>query len=382
LLKNRDIVCVASLAWTRHHHVSHQMMKRLANSNRVMYLDPPVSPVRIARKPSFAGALLNGHKDLEGGSLLLRQLGLVLPFGYLPRLNLVNQRLVAGRVRRELDAAGMQDVILWFYAPYYYRLVDWIRPAGSCYDCLDDLASLAPGRPALARHTADLEAELVRRMDIVFTTTSALAQDKARLCSRCHVLPPGVDVELYSRALDSSGGIPPDLQRIPYPRLGFVGVVDWRLDWRLLEQLASRRPEWSLVLVGPVEEKPQALANLGNVHFLGARSVEELPSYLRGFQVCLIPFAEGEFSRSANPTKLREYLAAGRPVVSTPLESLSGTDAVVRTARGVDDFEAAVSVALCEQSLADSRERLQWASSYSWDNRVEKAASLLGRLLG
>jgi glycosyltransferase involved in cell wall biosynthesis len=357
------------------------MMKRLAGPNRVLYLDPPVSPLRIARRPSFGSALLNGHRDLEGGRLLLRQLGLVLPFGYLPRFNLINQRLVARRVRRELDAAGMQDVILWFYAPYYYRLVDWIRPSGACYDCLDDLASLAPGRETLARHTADLEAELVKRMHVVFATTPALAQDKARLCPQCHVLPPGVDVELYSQALDSTNDIPADLGDLPEPRLGFVGVVDWRLDWNLLEQLARRRPAWSLVLVGPVEEKPPSLSSLDNVHFLGARSVKDLPSYLRGFQVCLIPFTEGEFSRSANPTKLREYLAAGRPVVSTPLESLSGTDAVVRTARGVDEFEAAVCSALGEQSQTDCRERLRWASSYSWDKRVEKALSLLDTVL-
>ncbi len=357
-------------------------MKRLAASNRVMYLDPPVSPLRIARRPSFAGALLNGHKDLEDGRLLLRQLGLVLPFGYLPRPNLFNQQLVGSRVRRELQLAGMEDVILWFYAPYYYRLADWIRPAGSCYDCLDDLASLAPGRPTLARHTADLEAELVRRMDVVFATTPALAHDKARFCPRCYVLPPGVDVELYGQALGPGSDIPPDLRDIPEPRLGFVGVVDWRLDWHLLERLARRRPAWSLVFVGPVEERPQSLSSLDNVHFLGARSVGELPLYLRGFQACLIPFTEGEFSRSANPTKLREYLAAGRPVVSTPLESLSGTDAVVRTARGVDEFEAAVSCALDEQSPAHCRERVRWASGYSWDKRVQKAASLLDTVLG
>ncbi len=356
-------------------------MKRLANTNRVMYLDPPVSPLRIARRPCFAGALLNGHKDLKGGSLLLRQLGLIAPFGYTPRLNRLNQRLVAGRVRRELEAARMTDAILWFYAPYYYRLVDWVRPAVSCYDCLDDLAALAPGRPTLARHTADLERELVKRMDVVFATTSTLAEKKGELCPHCYVLPPGVDVDLYSRALSSHCAIPADIQDIPEPRVGFVGVVDWRLDWQLLQELARRRPEWSLVLIGPVEEKPQSVAGLSNVHFLGARPVAELPSYLRGLHVCLIPFAEGAFSRSANPTKLREYLAAGRPVVTTPLDSLSGTNEVVRTARGVDEFESSVHAALGEQDPSDCRQRLRWASGYSWDNRVEKALSLLGTLL-
>ncbi len=347
----------------------------------MIYLDPPVSPLRLARRPRLMASLLKGGQDLRDGQLLVRQAGLIFPFGYLPHFNLLNQKVVGARVLRLLRDRQMDDVILWFYAPYYFRLVDWVRPAVACYDCLDDLASLAHGRPALARRTAALEEELLRRMDVVFGTTQALAHAKGRICARSYVLPPGVDVELYGSALDPSCSMAEELESIPRPRLGFVGVVDWRLDWDLLEDIARRRPEWWIVLVGPVERKPQSFASLGNVRFLGGRPVVDLPRYLRGFDVCLIPYAEGPFSNSANPTKLREYLAAGRPVVSTPLPTLGDTGGVVRTARGVEEFEVAIQRALEEDSPTLRRRRLEWARAFSWDSRVDKAASILAQLV-
>jgi glycosyltransferase involved in cell wall biosynthesis len=358
------------------------MMGRLADHNRVIYLDPPVSPLRLARRPRLMTSLLKGGQDLRDGQLLIRQAGLIFPFGYLPPFNLLNQKVVGARVMRLLRDCEIAEVILWFYAPYYFRLVDWVRPAVACYDCLDDLASLAHGRPALARRTAALEEELLRKVDVVFATTQALADAKGQVCARSYALPPGVDVKLYGSALDPSCSVPDELDPIPRPRLGFVGVVDWRLDWELLEGIARRRPDWSIVLVGPVERKPQSLACLGNVRFLGRRPVVDLPRYLRGFDVCLIPYAEGPFSESANPTKLREYLAAGRPVVSTPLPTLGDTGGVMRTARGVEEFELAVQRALEEDSPTLRRQRLEWARAFSWDSRVENAASILAQLAG
>jgi UDP-galactopyranose mutase len=260
----------------------------------------------------------------------------------------------------------IDDYVLWYYTPMAMEFTRDLTPRAVVYDCMDELSAFA-GAPAAMR---EREQELLDRADVVFTGGQTLYESKRHGHANVHAFPSSVDVDHFARGRVAQPD-PDDQAHVPHPRLGFFGVVDERMDLDLLRRVAAARPDWHLVIVGPVVKIDPALLPVApNIHYLGPKQYEELPWYLAGWDVALLPFARNDATRYISPTKTPEYLAAGKPVVSTSIRDVVRPYGVQGLARIADDpaeFVTAVEAALAE----DPAERLRHVDAFltqtSWD---------------
>jgi UDP-galactopyranose mutase len=286
----------------------------------------------------------------------------------------------ASLLRRFFREYGISDYLLWYYTPMALAFTRQLRPRAIVYDCMDELSAFA-GAPASMR---EREQELLARADVVFTGGQTLFESKRHSHPNVHAFPSSVDVAHFARARVAQPDRH-DQAHIPHPRLGFFGVVDERMDLELLEQVAAARPDWHLVIVGPVVKiDPALLPRAANIHYLGPQQYEDLPSYLAGWDVALLPFARNDATRFISPTKTPEYLAAGKPVVSTSIRDVVRPYGIAGLARIADepaDFVAAVEAALAE----DAAERLRQADAFltqtSWDGTWTRMYHLISAAL-
>jgi glycosyltransferase involved in cell wall biosynthesis len=226
---------------------------------------------------------------------------------------------------------------------------------------------------------ARMERDLVRRADLVLTSSERLCADRIELNPNTRFVSHGVDVGHFARALDPRIETPADLRALPRPVIGFFGLLaDW-VDLDLVRALALARPDWSMVLVGRHATGVGLVRGLPNVHLLGQKPYTLLPAYCRGFDVGIIPFRTNELTLRANPLKLREYLAAGLPVVSTPLPEVARYRSSVHLAEGLTGFIQAITTALGERSPALDRARASAMESESWETRVAEIEGHIAR---
>ncbi|MET0384026.1 MAG: glycosyltransferase family 1 protein [Burkholderiaceae bacterium] len=278
--------------------------------------------------------------------------------------------------------------LVWFYTPMALPLLKWVEPRGIVYDCMDDLASFRFAPPELLAR----EGQLLEVADVVLTggPSLQLARKPRRPDARC--LPSAVDVHHFDRSgLDQRSAEARQASRLhaglPAPRLGYMGVIDERIDLELLDGLAARRPDWSLVMVGPVAKiDPASLPRRSNLHWVGMASYSLLPHLLPHWDAALMPFALNEATRFISPTKTLEYLAGGLEIVSTAVpDVVSLYGHVVRIAQGVDGFETAIEEALApppagREHAGRARQALLEAST--WDALVAQVLAAIGPWLG
>lgn len=274
------------------------------------------------------------------------------------------KRLVDEFIREQLSSR----YICWYYTPMALKFTRHLSPVTVVYDCMDELSNFKGASPELAL----LEEELFRLADVVFTGGISLYEHKAEKHSNIHPFPSSVDVAHFRKARTIRTQ-PLDQVSIAGPRIGYTGVIDERFDIDLVRGVAEARPEWQLVLIGPVVKiDPASLPKLPNIHYLGSKTYDELPAYLAGWQVAILPFARNESTRFISPTKTPEYLAAGRRVVSTSIRDVVRTYGETGFATIADD--APTCVAAIERSLAEQADGAQWLarvdemlSRLSWD---------------
>ncbi|MEA3067785.1 MAG: hypothetical protein QOK41_1192 [Sphingomonadales bacterium] len=288
---------------------------------------------------------------------------------------------------RLLDAhvsAIRGPLIAWYYTPMMLPFSRHLDVDVTVYDAMDELSKFrfAPAR------LLELEQELIDKADIVFTGGSSLYEAKKDRHPNVHCFPSSVDRTHFAKA---RGGLfdPADQEDLPRPRLGFYGVIDERFDTELVARVAEMRPDWSLVVVGPVVKiSEEDLPKQPNIHYLGSKTYDQLPAYLSGWDVALMPFAMNESTQFISPTKTPEYLAGGKPVVSTPIRDVVrhyGQLEAVKIASTPEEF-----VAACEQALELSRHpESGWLaeadlllSSSSWDTMQARIAGLIADLMG
>jgi UDP-galactopyranose mutase len=290
-------------------------------------------------------------------------------------------------LKRLLDAhlASLHGpLIAWYYTPMMLPFSKHITPDVTVYDAMDELSKFkfAP------EHLLDLEQELIDRADIVFTGGSSLFEAKKDRHDNVHCFPSSVDRAHFCKARAHQFD-PADQEDLPKPRLGFYGVIDERFDTDLLAEAAEMRPDWSFVMVGPVVKiSEEDLPKRHNIHYLGGKTYDQLPAYLSGWDVALMPFAMNESTQFISPTKTPEYLAGGKPVVSTPIKDVVrhyGEIEGVKIASTPEEF-----VGACEQALELSRnpesgwlaEADLMLSASSWDTTQARMAGLIADVLG
>jgi UDP-galactopyranose mutase len=217
-----------------------------------------------------------------------------------------------------ISGRGLDPLIAWYYTPMALAFSNDLRAQIVVYDCMDELSAFKGAHPHLHKR----ERELLSRADLVFTGGFSLYHAKRSQHADVHAFPSSVDFEHFSQARESLDE-PEDQRMISGPKIGFFGVLDERLDKTLVAHIADARPDWQIVMIGPVVKiDPQELPRRANIHYLGRKSYDELPHYLGGWDVALMPFALNESTRFISPTKTPEYLAGGRPVVSTMIEDV------------------------------------------------------------
>ncbi|MBV9863599.1 MAG: UDP-galactopyranose mutase [Alphaproteobacteria bacterium] len=273
---------------------------------------------------------------------------------------------------------GIRNPLLWFYTPMALRFAGDLPGCATVYDCMDELSAFAGAPPELRA----LEAELMARADLVFTGGISLYEAKRAQHPDVHAFPSAVDAAHFAQARQPLPD-PPDQAALPHPRLGFFGVIDERLDRDLLAELARLRPDWQLVMLGPVVKiDPATLPRAGNIHYLGPKDYQELPAYVANWAAALMPFARNEATRFISPTKTPEYLAAGKPVVATPITDVIrqwGHFEAVRIAETATDFAAAAARAVAMAARGGTWRDLvdRELAVLSWDASWERMAGLI-----
>jgi glycosyltransferase involved in cell wall biosynthesis len=366
--------------WTNQHH----LMSRLAHANRVLFVEslglrrPTITGRDLRRMLRRLRRAISGARPVDGLHVLSP---LVLPFHGVAAARQVNHLVLPALVRRSMRTLALPGDLLWAYVPQAEALLETVRPRLVIYHCVDDIAAQ---RGIDAADFRAAEERFARRADLVLASAPSLVERMRNLSANVLYAPNVADHELFSRALEP-GPVDPGIAALPRPRLVFTGaVVEKKLDFGLLAELGRLRPEWSIVLIGPVGlgdplTDTGALDALPNVHLLGPRVHRQLPDVLRGADVGLIPYAVNELTRSVFPMKVYEYLAAGLPVVSTALPSLDGVEQVARAA-GATEVVERVECELAANDEEARRARSEAAASHSWDARLAEIAAAIGAL--
>jgi UDP-galactopyranose mutase len=348
-----DLVCFSHLRWDFVYQRPQHLLSRFGRLGRVFFIEEP--------RPSADGRpRLELSKRGDGLTVCVP----CLPEGITPAESDALQAVLLDDL---LQRSAIRDYVLWYYTPLALAFSEHLSPLATIYDCMDELAAFLGAPPALLRW----EAKLFKRADLVFTGGQSLYEAKARQHPSVHLFPSSVDASHFARARVRQPD-PADQAAIPHPRLGFFGVLDERLDVDLLAGVADLRPDWHIVLIGPVVKiSPDLLPRRPNIHYLGPRAYADLPSYLAGWDVATIPFARNAATRFISPTKTPEYLAAGRPVVSTSIRDVVrpyGEQHLAFIADQPLEFVQAVEAAMAEDASHRMAKVDTLLARTSWDS--------------
>ena len=361
---------------------SHHMARQLAGMAPLLYVDSPGmrAPAatgrdlrRIWRK--LAQALQRPRPVAPG---LWHCTVPQLPWRRLPGVAWLNRWFGAWAVRRAMQHAGITCPVLWFVVPHPSFMLDAIAHGLAIYYCIDDYAA-HPGVDAV--HITACDAELTRRADHVFVAPPALVAAKQRLNPATSYSPHGVDTELFALAQAEATVVPRRALGLHSPVVGYFGLIAAWTDIDLLCWLAQQRPQWSFLLVGHAAVDIARLTRLPNVHWVGAQPYESLPGWAKAFDVAVMPYRNNRQVQNANPLKLREYLATGKPVVSVSTPEVARFAPLVRLADTHEAFLAEIENALRDDSPALRGQRMQAVQGMGWAQRAQEAWRIAGQAL-
>lgn len=376
-----NIVCLSTANWHPFPTRKQQVMSRLAGHG-VLYFEPPVSRLAPLKDPQAAARLRGwkGGEEAVSDRITVYPTPPVWPFyNKYRQANRINQRAQARYIRRVMRERGVENPLLWCYSPTAADILDHIPHKGLVYDCVDRHSGY--GGLMNPDVVDGMERDLAQRADVVFATARGLYDTLKTYNENTFLVPNGANFELFNRAQDGTDlPFPDELFNIKNPILGFVGMFQSCIDYELLLSAAAARPGWSFVLIG----KPlpgvdvSELEKQPNIHLLGLKPHKELPRYMARFDVCLNLFRAGALSRDVSPLKFYEYLATGKPIVSTPQPEQVGDYAdAVYIAGTPDAFLAACEQALAERNPWMKKQRVAYGRAASWDARVAEMTGIL-----
>lgn len=359
----------------------HQVLTRLASYFNVVW----VNPARGWRELWFDAASSAGKVDF--GAVDVRSFHVYQPEKWLPNfyrprfLGSLSARQRLRQARRMLQNQGCGKTILYLWRPEFRSALDMVDHDRSFYH-IDDEYTFSPVELPLDPQ----EARLIQRVDQVFIHSPALLKKKGHLNPHTLSIPNGVDYGAYAAPHDE----PEDLSPIPHPRVGYVGVIKTQMDFSLLHRLAERHREYSFVFVGPrgylgdSAELVEKLSKMPHVYFLGGRPVGALPAYTQHFDVCIMPYCVNDYTKFIYPLKLHEYLASGRPVVGSPIQSLQDFGHVIRLARTPEEWSDALRNLIAPDASSVERidARRTVAQEYDWNRLVWRIARSMCDRLG
>ncbi len=381
-LSGRDIVCIGFSDWHTDLLTNQQhLLVRAAKDNRILFVEslglrrPQLAARDVRRIGRRLASALHPLREVDGLQVLSP---LVLPFHSNELLRTVNAVLLRQYVGRAVAKLQLRSPLLWSFVPQAEALIDVLEPSQVLYYIDDDHAAKA-GIDADSFLAA--ESRFARRADAVLASAPELVARMRTLNGNVHYGPNVADTRLFATAL-APGPVDPAVAALSGPRIVFVGaILAAKIDIALMVELARSQPQWSFAFVGPVgpgdpRTDVSALTSLANVHMLGYRPYEQLPSVLRGADAAIVPYLLDGEMRSVFPMKIYEYLAAGRPVVATPLDTLADVPDVLQAATA-EEFAARVREAIAEDTPEARGGRSQRAQAHSWESRLDQIGDAL-----
>ena len=379
-LTNQDIVCFAN-DWTADPTSKHHLMKRLAATNRVLWVEAAgMRSPRLGRRDDLRRIrrklltlTANARQRLPG---LWSFAPPILPLAGWAMADRLNRRLYAWSIRRQLRRLGFDpQPMLWIYGPHVAPWIRDLRRRCLVYHCVDRWGAF---RDYDAERMRRAEAEICRAAQVVLASAADLGERCRTFGATVHYVPHGVEHSHFAAALEP-GVLPFDLARIPAPRIGFFGLIHEWVDTDLLATLAERLP-YSFVLIGTSNQDLSSLLARRNVFHLGRRPYQELPDYCRGFDAAIVPFRLSELTRSVNPIKLREYAAAGLPIVASDLPEIRRCSTIATCVTGIEDWEGALRAAVARSGIpAERRAQSERVKDQDWGGVTERIGSLVAR---
>ncbi len=299
-LNNIDLICFSHLRWNFVYQRPQHLLSRFSNCTRVFFIEEPIfhneaDKLHISKTPENVYVVI---PHLQHGC---------------SQEEIINKQ--KQMLNNLISVMEIDNYFSWYYTPMALPFTEHLKPKMVVYDCMDELSAFKFAPAALK----EKEQELLGKADVVFTGGYSIYEAKKSKHQNIFPFPSSIDKKHFASARIINDD-PVDQAQIPHPRFGFYGVIDERFDIEMIEQAAKARPEWQFILIGPIVKIDQeTLPRFANIHYLGGKEYRELPSYLSGWDVAIIPFAINESTKFISPTKTPEYLAAGKPVISTPI---------------------------------------------------------------
>ncbi|KFC18098.1 glycosyltransferase family 1 protein [Epilithonimonas lactis] len=354
----QNILCFSHLHWDFVYQRPQHLLTRFAQLNNVYYFEEP------------RGAVSDFYEiDLQNGVSIIKI------FIYDDQDNR-NQRLEK-LINKILEDQNIKTYSCWYYTPMALEYTSHLKPEVTIYDSMDELSAFRFAPPQLL----ELENELFKKADVVFTGGHTLYQAKKNRHHNIHPFPSSID-KYHFKAARYNTSDAEDQKHIPNPRFGFYGVIDERFDIELLREVSAKRPDWHFVIIGPVVKiDVNELPRAENIHYLGSKKYAELPNYISHWDIAMVMFAINESTEFISPTKTPEYLAAGLPVISTPIKDVVKPYGEANLVYIADSAETFIAYAEEEFNKDSKKEWLAKVDEYladeSWDNTFEKMNLLI-----
>lgn len=361
-----DLVCFSHLRWDFVFQRPQHLMTRCARDRRVFFIEEPIFGNHSMR--------LDVRED-RGVNVVVPQ----LPHGLCSEIAIT--AVMKEMTRQLFIDHEIKRYVIWYYTPMAMRFTDHLNPIASVYDCMDELSAFKGADSQLPL----LERELFQSVDLVFTGGQSLYAAKCTQHPAVHAFPSSIDASHFRKARTAVEE-PADQASIPHPRLGFFGVIDERFDIELLDIVAQKRPDWHFVIVGPVVKiDPESLPKHENIYYLGSKKYEELPNYLAGWDIALLLFARNDSTRFISPTKTPEYLAAGKPVISTSIRDVVrpyGELKLVEISDHPDEFISAAERILSRTAPDEWLRTVdKFLEHISWDKTWKSMSQLIDQVI-
>jgi glycosyltransferase involved in cell wall biosynthesis len=365
------IICIAE-DWGRLPSSSQHIMRVLSREYSILWVDslglrtPSVSKKDLKRIFQKLKKFFSGIREKEPNIYVYSPL--VLPYFQNRLARKINQFILTLSLKFFLSRKKAQKRTLWAACPTAEGLVGRLKEEKSIYYCADEYSEFTGYSKKLVK---ELEEELLKKVDLVLVVSDKLFQTKKEYNPNIFLIPHGVEFDHFSKYNQTSAELPTDIKYVKKPVIGYYGLIrDW-IDFELLEKIAQRK-DWSLVLIGPTSVDISKIQVKENMHFLGPKDYKDLPLYLQSFDVCIIPYKLTEVTINARPLKLFEYLASGKPVVSTPLPSVLPYGKVVRIGSTNEEFIQQIEKSLLEKDESLKKKRIDLARENSWEKLVQK----------
>ncbi len=380
MLQGEDIICFAN-DWDGDPLSKKHIMTRLAKNNRILWINsignrnPTISSRdlrRMARKAiEFIGGLRRAQENIWTFTPL------VAPFHGSNVARKINQHWLLAALKLVCWRLRFRHPITWTFVPSSADVVGHLHEKLLLYQCVDEYSQFSDtDREAIVK----IEEKLLRKSDIVVVSADKLFHSKQAINPNTYLVRHGVDFEHFARACLSTVEVPEEIARLPRPVIGFHGLIASWIDLELIEKMARAHPEWSIALLGKMQTHDGTRAfdkRLKNIHWLGRKDYHELPAYCKAFDIAMIPFVVNELTINANPLKMREYLAAGLPVVSTDIPEARAFDNLISIGRDQDDFIKQVEMMLTRVTPGPNISRSLQMRSESWEARVEELSKIV-----